>query len=344
MAIQTGEIDATLRQLTPTDINALKSNPNLKVWEGPGAFIQYLCLQEKYWPFNETNIRRAVGAAINRSALVDTVLMGQAQKLSSLIPSGMAGHSDTFDGLGDPNYTRTRELLAIYGFSETNKLTFTLYFEESGHYPQSSQQAMVLKSSMESSGVITVNLNGLDWPAYRNARRTESLEAFIMGWYPDFTDPDDYIYPFLDSSGGSWLHINYANPKMDTMIEWARANFTQSVRQSLYQQIQDLLVNDCPIVPLYQSRAYIVTSRNITGVSLDITQSIRIWLFYRSGASLVGDLNLDGKVDIQDAIALAAVFGTYPGDSKWNPDADVNNDGIVDIFDVIILASHFNQY
>jgi peptide/nickel transport system substrate-binding protein len=280
LAIQAGEIDIAFRQLGTTDINSMKTNTNLKVWEGTGAFIQYLCLQERYWPFNETNIRRAIGAAVNRSTIVNTVFLGQAQELFSLIPIGMAGHTDAFTNLGNPNYTKTQELLAPYGFNETNKLTFKLWYETSGHYPQSLQQAQVLKSSLEASGVLTVNLDGLDWPGYRSARQNEAMEAFIMGWYPDYIDPDDYIYPFVHSSGGSWIHINYANPQMDQLIEWARGNTTAATRNNLYSQIQNLMVTDSPIIPTYQGAAYAVTSLKVKGIYLDITQNWRHWLVY----------------------------------------------------------------
>jgi peptide/nickel transport system substrate-binding protein len=280
LAVQAGEIDIAFRQLGTTDINSMKNNANLKVWPGTGAFIQYLCLQEKYYPFNETKIRQAIGAAINRSTIVNTVFQGQAQSLFSLIPIGMSGHTDAFEDLGDPNYTRTRELLAEFGYNETNKLTFKLWYETSGHYPQSLQQAQVLKSSLEASGVLTVNLDGLDWPGYRSARQNEAMEAFIMGWYPDYIDADDYIYPFLHSSGGSWIHINYADPQMDQLIEWARGNTTASTRNSLYSQVQDLAVTDSPIIPLYQGAAYAVTSLKVKGIYLDITQNWRHWLVY----------------------------------------------------------------
>ncbi len=280
LAITSKQVDIAFRQLAATDINSMKNDATLHVWEGTGAFIQYLVLQEKYAPFNVTAIRQAVGAAINRTTLVQTVFLGQAQKLYSMIPIGMFGHAGTFVDLGDPNYTRTRELLAPLGYNETNKLTFKLWYESSGHYPQSAQQAQVLKASIESSGVITVNLDSLDWPGYRSARQNEAMEAFIMGWYPDYIDPDDYIYPFVDSSGGSWLHYNYNSSSMDTLVLWARGNTTATARNDLYGQIQDLMVTDAPLVPLYQGSAYAVTTLKVKGIYLDITQNWRHWLLY----------------------------------------------------------------
>lgn len=280
LAISNQEVDIAFRQLSATDINSMKTNTNLHVWEGTGAFIQYLVLQENYAPFNVTEIRQAIGAAINRTTITETVFLGQAQKLYSMIPIGMFGHTDEFLNLGDPNYTRTRELLSALGYNETNKLTFKLWYETSGHYPQSAQQAQVLKSSLEASGVITVNLDGLDWPGYRTARQNEAMEAYILGWYPDYIDPDDYIYPFVHSSGGSWLHHNYDNPQMDQLIEWARGNTSTSTRNSLYDQIQNLMVTDAPIIPMYQGSAYAVTTLKVKGIYLDITQVWRHWLVY----------------------------------------------------------------
>jgi peptide/nickel transport system substrate-binding protein len=283
LAIDAGEIDIAFRQLSASDINNLKTKTNVKVWEGTGAFIQYLVLQTKRAPFDDPRVRQAVAAAINRTMVANTVFLGQVEKLYSLIPMGMFGHRDAFLTLGDPDYSRTRELLKQAGYDENNKLTFKLWYETSGHYPQSPQLAQVLKSSLEASGVISVSLEGRDWAAYRVSRRNEEMDAYILGWYPDYIDPDDYIYPFLHSSGGSWLHHNYANPEMDRLIEQARSNTAESVREGLYVQIQNLMVEDCPMIPIYQGSAWAVTKTNVKGIYLDITQSWRHWLVYAEG-------------------------------------------------------------
>jgi peptide/nickel transport system substrate-binding protein len=280
VAMTAGDVDIAFRQLSATDITTMQSNTNLKVWEGTGAFIQYFCMQQKNAPFNDVKARKAVAAAINRTDLVETVFQGQAEKLYSMIPIGMFGHTDAFETIGDPDYELTRELLGELGYDENNKFSFTLWYETSGHYPQSQQQAVVLKSSLEASGVISVSLEGRDWAAYKVKRAEETMEAYIYGWYPDYIDPDDYIYPFVQSSGGSWLHHNYASDEMDQLIAWARGNTTASVRSDLYGQIQDLMVTDVPIIPLYQSGAYAVSKLNVKGIYLDITQQWRNWLLY----------------------------------------------------------------
>ncbi len=57
----------------------------------------------------------------------------------------------------------------------------------------------------------------------------------------------------------------------------------------------------------------------------------------------LGDIDMDGIVDIIDASRVALAFGSTPGTQYWIPAADMNNDGIVDIIDASIMAINFNK-
>jgi peptide/nickel transport system substrate-binding protein len=281
VAMNAGDVDIAFRQLATTDIASMKTNANLKVWEASGPFIQYMCFQEKSAPFNDAVVRQAVAAAINRTAIVQTVFQGDAAPLYSMIPSGMLGNTNAFQSLGDPNYTKTKELLSPLGYNENNKLSFTLWYETSGHYPQSQQQALVLQDSFQKSGVMTVSLEGRDWAAYKTARDDEIMQAYIYGWYPDYIDPDDYIQPFVASTA-TWLHTNYANPQMDQLILQARSTTDTATRTDLYTQINNLMTQDVPLVPLYMGDQFAVSKLNVQGIYLDITQNWRNWLLYET--------------------------------------------------------------
>ncbi len=281
VAMNAGDIDIAFRQLATTDIASMRKNTNLKVWNASGPFIQYMCFQEKSAPFDNAVVRQAVATAINRTAIVQTVFQGDAAPLYSMIPSGMLGSTNAFQSLGDPDYAKTKQLLAPLGYNENNKLTFTLWYETSGHYPQSQQQALVLQDSFQKSGVITVNLEGRDWAAYKTARDDEIMQAYIYGWYPDYIDPDDYIQPFVASTA-TWLHTNYASQQMDQLILQARSTTDAGTRTNLYTQINNLMTQDVPIVPLYMGDQFAVSKPNVQGIYLDITQNWRNWLLYET--------------------------------------------------------------
>lgn len=158
------------------------------------------------------------------------------------------------------------------------KLVIDWWYESSGHYPQSADQAAVFKSQLEKTGVITVNLHAADWPSYKKNRDAEIMPVYVYGWYPDYLDPDDYVFPFLHSQGGGWLHMNYKNPEMDKLIEQARATSDPAKRSQLYEQVQKIMVDDAAIVPVFQSTAWAVTKPDVKGVVLDITQNMYYWL------------------------------------------------------------------
>ncbi|MBE0519550.1 hypothetical protein IBX35_00715 [Candidatus Bathyarchaeota archaeon] len=277
LAIEAGDVDMAFRHITPTDVVDLEDNPNVKVWWGAGAFIQYFCFQTKRAPFNDTRVRIAVTAALNRTAVCETVFLGLSDPLYSIIPPGMLGHTEAFQKLGDANYTLTTTLLAQAGYDATNKLKFDLWYESSGHYPMSAEQALIYKEALEGSGVIEVTLKSADWAGYKKNRDDEIMDAYVYGWYPDYVDPDDYAFLYW----ASWIHTNYYNATQEALYDQARATTNTTLREELYAQIDEIAVQQCSVVPLYVSSAWAVTTPPIYGIYLDITQDMRYWLIYK---------------------------------------------------------------
>ncbi|MDH5770014.1 MAG: ABC transporter substrate-binding protein [Candidatus Bathyarchaeota archaeon] len=279
LALEAGDVDVAFRHLTSTDIEDLQDNPAVEVWEGKGAAIQYLIFQEHMSPFDDARARRALAAALDRSAVCTTVFLGQAKPLYSMIPEGMMGHTEAFKALGDANTDLTKSLLAELGYDEDNKLAVDLWYESSGHYPSSADQALFYKDAFEASGVVEVTLHSADWPSYRQNRNAEVMQVYIYGWYPDYIDPDNYAFLYF----ATWLHHNYIETANGQAMEalWTQAGGAPDAdRPGLYAQIDDMAVQDCPVIPIFSITPYAVTNLNVEGVVMDITQSWRLWLLY----------------------------------------------------------------
>jgi len=60
--------------------------------------------------------------------------------------------------------------------------------------------------------------------------------------------------------------------------------------------------------------------------------------------ALVGDVNGDGMVDIQDIYIVILAYDSYPGHPRWNPNADLNNDSRIDISDIYLVILNFGQH
>ena len=288
LAIESGDVDMAFRHISPTDVLDLENNPNLRVWWGTGAFVQYLCFQEKRAPFDDVRVRMAVAAALNRTAMTETVFLGLSKPLYSIIPSGMLGHTEAFKDAGlDANYTLARDLLTQAGYNPGNPLQFKLWYESSGHYPSSEDQALIYKETIEAAwpGAIQITLEAREWAAYKTARDQEIMDAYVYGWYPDYVDPDDYAFLYW----ATWLHTNYYNSTYNPggyadylqQVAWydeARATTNETLREELYAKIDGIAVDQCSVIPLYVSTAWAVTKPSVYGIYLDITQDMRYWL------------------------------------------------------------------
>jgi hypothetical protein len=66
-------------------------------------------------------------------------------------------------------------------------------------------------------------------------------------------------------------------------------------------------------------------------------------LFIAPAFAQVGDINGDGKVDLQDLVLVAHAYGSSPGKTNWDPRCDLNNNGFVDLPDFVTVAVHFGE-
>ena len=281
LAMQSGEIDIAYRQLSPSDNQAYKTNTNFKYWEGPGAFIQYLCFNENSAPFNNTAVRQAVAAAIDRSLISNTVFLGQVDPLYSMIPAGMAYHQDSFKTYGDANVAQATSLLQSAGYSTSNPLKFTLTYP-TGHYSSTDGISSAIKQALEKTGVIQVTLSSQPWANYKASTQSDALQAYIYGWYPDFVDPYDYTQPFLPADGRGFLNTHYVNPNMEALIKQVGSSTDTSTFPATYASIQQLTATDAPIVPLFQGKTTAVSNLKVNGIVLDETIWFRAYLLWET--------------------------------------------------------------
>jgi peptide/nickel transport system substrate-binding protein len=278
LAMQSGAIDIAYRQLAPADIKAYQSNTNVKVWQGPGQFIQYLVFNEKQAPFDNVAVRQAIAAAIDRSLITNTVFLGQAVPLYSMIPIGMAYHTDSFKtAYGDANVAQATSLLQGLGYSASNPLKFTLTYP-TGHYSSTDGISSAIKQALEKTGVVQVTLSSQPWPNYKASTSADQLQAYLYGWYPDYVDPYDYTYPFLPPDGIGFLHTHYISATMTQLLQTAAGTTDPTTFPTTYGKIQDLIATDVPMVPLFQGTSIAVSNLKVSGIVLDPTTIFRYYL------------------------------------------------------------------
>lgn len=270
LALETGEVDIAWRTLRPPDYVDLSKNPNFIVKSIPGTFIRYIIINTKMPPVDNVLVRKAIAAAINRSEIAEKVFFNTMTPLYSLIPAGMWGHTDAFkEAYGEgPNITLARSLLSQAGYSETNKLVIELWYTPTHYGDTEADVATLLKKQLEATGMITVEIKSAEWSTYVDNARNARMMLSLFGWYPDYIDPDDFTSPFLLSTANKWTGSQYANPTVDQLLKDAMVKVSQSEREDLYRQVQKILADEAPFIPLLQGNLMIVYSKSVGGVEI----------------------------------------------------------------------------
>nr|NIV31820.1 peptide ABC transporter substrate-binding protein [Anaerolineae bacterium] len=240
----------------------------LQVIEGPGAQIRYLCFNVTTPPFDQKEVRQAIAAASDRDAIVTTAFQGTHAPLFSMVPMGMWSHKDSF---GERDLDKAKELLTGAGYSEDNKLVMDLWWTPTHYGPTEADVATVLKDNLEETGLIEVNLQNTEWATYKEYMNAGSMPVFLLGWYPDYLDPDNYTWSFAHSSAADDIGIFYASDEMDALLEAGQtaAELRGDDRLKTYEDVQDLWAEDVPTVPYTQGSLLVVAQQGVEGIVLD---------------------------------------------------------------------------
>jgi ABC-type dipeptide transport system, periplasmic component len=221
-------------------------------------------------PVDNVLVRKAIAAAIDRAELAEKVFFNTMTPLYSLIPAGMWSHIEAFKeayGPG-PNLTLARELLSQAGYSESNKLVIELWYTPTHYGDTEADLATLIKNQLEATGMIKVEIKSAEWATYVDNARNARMMLSLFGWYPDYIDPDDFTSPFLMSTANKWTGSQYANPTVDDLLRQAMVKVDQSERAKLYEQVQRILADEVPFIPLLQGNLMIVHAKNVHGIQV----------------------------------------------------------------------------
>ena len=278
-ALQAGEIDVAFRHLTTEQRKSLQGNDNIKTITGKGASIRYLVFNPRLKPMDDPNVRKAMAAAIDRQRIIDEVFGGAGEPLYTMVPPGFEGSVPAFQDL----YEGKKPSDFVKG-----KVKLTLWYS-TGHYGDTEPAlAQTIARTLNESGSFDVTLKSTEWAQFsEQAYPGESGQypVFLLGWYPDYLDPDDYLSPFYHSES-SFLQM-YDNAKVDDLIteDQTAEDATSQQRMDTLGQIQQIAAEDVPTLPLFVETPYAFARANVQGIDATMgpEQIFRYYLISKSG-------------------------------------------------------------
>ncbi|MGD8283648.1 MAG: ABC transporter substrate-binding protein [Desulfobacterales bacterium] len=272
LAMEKGEIDFAFKSFNPSDINDLQKSAKIKTIKGQGPYIRYVCFQCKTKPFDNKIVRQGVAAALNRPEIIKKVFLGQNEPLYSMVPMGMWTHMDNFKTTwGDGNIAKSKELLAQAGFNASNKLKFEFWYTPSHYGDTEVDMAAVIKAQLDATGVMEVSVKSAEWATYKENWRNQLMPVYLLGWYPDYIDPDNYTASFAGTAGSRGNGIYFSDPKWDAMFVDGQKNADPAVRAEIYKKVQQMWTDEVPTAPIFQGTLFLFSQKNISGIMISPT-------------------------------------------------------------------------
>jgi peptide/nickel transport system substrate-binding protein len=313
-SLQDGSVDLAWKNLAVPDIAALQGNPKFLSFQPPSSSsVRYIVLHVGKVPTDDLRVRKAIALAVDRDAIVSKVFNGVNPAIYSMVPVGFPGEVDVWP---KRDVAAASTLLQQAGFTKDKPLSLDLWFETSGHYGTSEPDvAAVIKDSLSQVPELKVNLQPIDFPGLRADQKAGSINFSLLGWFPDYLDPLDFIDPFLGTGSHSFgidfpqltdkgldalpadsltvqllkakgLAVNGANivQLVDGLLHDATVSSDPATRVADFENLQKIWADVVATVPLWGNLSQFITltQKNIGGVVYDASLWLRDWLITKS--------------------------------------------------------------
>lgn len=275
LSISNGDIDVAYRSLTPTDIESLQADSNVKVWQAKGGEIRYIVFNLKTQPGDSDEqkfaVRQAIASLVDRDALSTNVYKGQYTPLCSYVPDGYVGANSAVCDTYPLDADAAAKYLSDAGVKTPVELSLQY---NPDHYGSSSDQEYgLVKQQLEASGLFTVNLQATEWVTYSKERVADAYPAYQLGWFPDFPDADNYLNPFFNAN--NFLANHFDAKDIQDAINAEVTETDPAARQAKIEEIQKTLAEKyLSTLPLLQGSQWAFSGTGVSGITLGASENL----------------------------------------------------------------------
>lgn len=216
-------------------------------------------------PLRDVRVRQALNYAIDRERLVKYLLNGMGYPGNSgFIPNGMPG----FDPAKVQGYAfdpaKARKLLSEAGFPDGRGLP-PIELNSTAKYAHISE---FIQKSLEDIG-INLEIQNLQGGALRKEIYSTRIHFWRASWIADYPDGENYLSLFYSPNfapdGPNTTH--FSSPQFDQQYRIALTETNDSARVALYQQMENTMMAQSPIIVLYYDRSFRLLQPGITGLT-----------------------------------------------------------------------------
>ncbi|KIY22947.1 MULTISPECIES: peptide-binding protein [Mesobacillus] len=269
--IQAGDIDFAAG-VPGTDIETVKSFPGVKVESGLALSYTYLGYNQKNDLFKDKKVRQALTHAIDREAIVNSVMNGDG-KVADVPESPLSfAYNDDVPKFGY-DVEKAKSLLAEAGWKDTDgdgildkdgkKFSFTVKTNQGNKVRE--DIVVVLQEQLKNVG-IEAKPEIVEWSAFieQISAPNWNYDALVLGWSLS-TFPDQYDIFHSSQMKEGLNFVWYSNPEADKLMEEAKQILDQDEYKKAYADIYKMIAEDQPYTFLYYPNVHRVMPENLQG-------------------------------------------------------------------------------
>ncbi|MCK7675724.1 peptide ABC transporter substrate-binding protein [Corynebacterium pygosceleis] len=222
----------------------------------PAAIFQSFTIPEKLEHFNgeEGQLRReAISMSINRDEITDKIFDGTRTPATDFSSPVIDGHSDSLNGAEVLEYNPEKAKELWQKANEISPWTgqFTISYNADGGH-----QAWVDAVANSIKNTLGIDAVGNPYPDFKSLRddvtnRTIS-GAFRTGWQADYPSVGNFLAPIYGTGAGS-NDGDYSSKDFDDKLSQAAGASSVEEATDLYNEAQEILLKDLPVIPLWYS-------------------------------------------------------------------------------------------
>ncbi|MFE7893143.1 ABC transporter substrate-binding protein [Streptomyces sp. NPDC057412] len=281
-ALLAEDVDIAYRGLTAGDIADIEKagtdSSGVEVVEGSSAEVQHLVFNMDDPVAGQLGVRKAIAYLLDRDALIRDVHEGTASPLYSIIPAGIGGHNTAFFDSYGARPSRAKAAAALQSDGITAKVKLTLWSTPSRYGPATDQQLKAIAKQLNDSGLFQADVRSVAFDQYEKDIAKGKYGVYVKGWVPDYPDADNFTAPFFGKD--NVLSNNYTNKRItNTLIPSTAAESDRAATDDAFGQLQDIVAQELPIIPVWQGKQYAIVHENVYGLEycLDASTVFRFW-------------------------------------------------------------------
>ena len=196
-------------------------------------------------PFDDVRVRRAFALAVNREDLVAYVTKGGQEPAYHYTPPGFPDFAPKARLTG--TLEDARRLLAEAGYPGGKGLPpVEVHFNTSENHLAIAE---ALQAMWRRNLGVEVTLKNQEWKVYLDAHDTLDYSLSRSGWIGDYLDCNTFLEIFVTDGGNN--DTGWSNAEYDALRAQALAAATNQERLACYERMEEILMEELPIIPLY---------------------------------------------------------------------------------------------